>query len=127
MTVPMYLATAAWLLLCLGYLNRKNRYRHVPLMLVGMGLDLSIVVYLEITRNAIATAVGFTLSAFEQLHIGTSSIALMLYVPVIVTGVLLWRGAGWGVRKWHVRIAITALAFRTAGFLLMFSLLGREG
>jgi hypothetical protein len=124
MTPNMYVATLAWLLLCLGYSQRKRRNLHVPLMLAGIFMDFSMVVFLEATRGAVGTALSFSLSLMKQLHIAASTTAFVLYFPVLFLGMKLVRNEGTArTRQWHVRLAVTALIFRSLGFLLMFSML----
>ena len=125
LTPYMFLASLSYSLLLWGFLQRRNRRLHVPLMNVGIALDISLVLLLEFQRDAIGTALGFGLNPLQQGHIAASSIALVLYFP------LLWLG--WSIqlgrtntpksKEWHKRMGIAAFAFRSIGFLLMFSLL----
>ena len=124
MTGYMYLATIAWLLLVAGYLARRRRERHVPLVLTGMFMDIGLVMYLQVTRDALQTAASFQLEMWQQMHVAASSAALLLYPAILVMGIILFGDPRRpGIRIWHVRISMTALAFRTAGFALMFSML----
>ena len=123
MTANMWVATLAWTLLILGYLQRRNRRRHIPLMLTGIFIDIGLVFYLQITRSAIQTAVSFSLSWIRQLHVISSTLAFVLYFPVLASGWKLATGRGGrDLRRQHIRLATTALVLRTLGFLLMFSL-----
>lgn len=117
----MTIASLAWLCLVLGYLARRKRSRHVPLVVAGIGADLGLVLYLQITREAVQTAVSFSLSPLEQIHILFSTLALVLYFPVLYLGIQLIRGQKTS-RLLHKRFAVTALIFRTLGFLFMFSM-----
>lgn len=121
MTLNMYIATSAWLLLVLGVLNCRNRRKHVPLVGLALALDLGLVLYLQLTRNAVQTAVGETLSVLERVHVGLSTLAVLLYIPTILLGIKLLRGDE-RVRYWHRRIALSALCCRTGGFFFMFSM-----
>lgn len=128
-TTPyMTVATLAYSLLCLGLRFRKNRRTHAIFMSSGILLDLMVVLILEFQREAIATALAFTLNPFQQAHIGTSALAILFYFPTVVLGVLqlnkIVRGSR--IRKWHIRLGVTAFLFRTAGFLLMFSMLSHH-
>lgn len=126
MTAKMIVATVAWLMLCIGIRHRYNRSRHVPLMLGGIALDYALVIYLELTKDAIATAASFTLTGLQQTHVAVSLTAMLLYLPVMFLGVMLYRGVGGiGVRRWHKRLGIAAFVFRTLGFFFMFSMLSR--
>ena len=123
MTINMWFATCAWLILVVGYSQRRHRERHIPLMLIGISIDIALVLYLQFTRGAIQTAVSFSLSLFRQLHVLASTGAFALYFPVLYSG---WRLASGevtpGLRDRHVRVANIAMLFRTLGFLLMFSM-----
>jgi hypothetical protein len=124
-TIFMAAATVAYGLLVLGLVFRFNRRLHPVLMLAGMIIDISIVLILEVQRNAIDTALSFSLGPMQQAHIGCSTIALLLYFPTIAMGWKLWkRGPQPGLRKWHIRVAVASFCFRTLGFLLMLSFLG---
>jgi len=142
MTLQMYIASIAWLALVLGVLQRRNRKRHVALMLFGIAIDITLVLYLQVTRSAIQTALEFKLDIVQQLHIWLSTAALVLYFPVMFLGFRLLRALnqaqgnqaqgnqGQGnqgqpnsrLRILHIRYAVSAFIFRTAGFLFMFSM-----
>lgn len=124
MTISMWIATVAWLLLVLGYIARRDRSRHVPLMLSGIGIDIALVTYLQLNRGAIQTALSFRMELLQQLHIGFSTGALILYFPVLYLGIKLIGAPASALRRTHVRIATVALVLRTVGFVLMFSMLG---
>lgn len=120
MTLYKYVAAAAWLILTLGLLNRQVRKRHIKLMLTGIALDVIVVLLLELNRSAIDTALTGTLDIFHKLHIGSSSVALLLYVPVLILGIKLSKGEE-QFRVWHKRVAVSAYVFRTIGFVMMFT------
>lgn len=124
----MVLASIAWFLLLGGLFNRKNRVMHSRLMTAGIALDLSLVLILQYQRQAIQTALEFSLGILQQLHIGASLTATLLYIPTLILGWGLYRNrAKWiGLRDWHLRLAISAFGFRTVGFVLMFSLLDKK-
>ena len=138
-TPYMSLAAIAYTLLVAGLIFRKNRKIHPILMSAGIALDLTIVLTLQLQRDAIQTALKFSLSPLQQLHIGCSSVATALYIPVVVLGVLLLKSAQLSSKSqpdlkmkrqvwrfWHLRLAVTAFIFRSLGFLLMFSMLEKK-
>ena len=88
MTINMYIATVAWICLMLGFVNRSNRKRHIRLMLVGIFLDIGLVLFLQVTRHAVQTAMELKLEVLPQLHILFSTLALVCYFPVLWFG---WR------------------------------------
>ena len=123
-TLIMKVATACYLCFIFGLYYRKNRKVHVRLMATGIAGDLSIVLLLEFQRAAIDTALSFKLGFWQQLHIGSSFTAVILYIPVIYLGSsIIFGGSSLKKRLWHIRIALVAFIFRTMGFLLMFTLL----
>jgi hypothetical protein len=123
MTIYMWIATVAWLCLISGYLARKKRSLHVTLMRTGIFLDIGLVLFLQFTRGAIQTALSFELALLKQLHIAASTIALLLYFPILYLGFQLLKGRGTAeTRALHIKVGTTALFFRTLGFLLMFSM-----
>ncbi len=116
------LATLAFALLVLGWTQRRRRRRHVPLVLGGIGIDLTVVVMLEVGRGVLGMAIHDEWSLLQILHIGLSSLAVLLYLPTLGLGITLLRGKGGvRVRTLHRRFATSALAARTAGFLFMWS------
>ena len=124
MANTIYLAITAWLLLALGYTCRKSRFRHVTLMVSGIVLDFGIVIYLQLTKDAVQKALSLELSLLRQLHIACSTGAVMLYIPVLVLGGMLLTGRGSkNIRLAHIRIATAAFMLRTIGLLFMFTML----
>lgn len=123
MSVIMWIATSAWVCLVFGYLMRKNKRAHIALMIVGISIDLALVFYLQLTRDAIQKAVGFDLGLGAQLHIIFSSIAGILYFPVIYFGYRLIKvGPCPRLLFRHKALALPALAARSVGFFFMFSM-----
>lgn len=97
---------------------------HVSLMSLGIILDIGMVLYLQVTRHAIQTAIGPKPDLLQRAHILASSSALILYFPVIYFGLhLLFSQGQQEMRQKHKKLALWALAFRTIGFILMFSLI----
>ncbi len=124
MTANMYMATAAWLFLFAGLCYRRHREVHVPLMLTAIFMDTALVLWLQWQRQAIQTAFAFTLSPLQQAHVGVSTLALCFYAPVVWLGCRLYKQPGDSeLRMRHRRLAIAAFCLRTAGFVLMFSML----
>jgi hypothetical protein len=125
LTPYMLIATFSYSLLLWGFLQRRNRNMHVPLMNAGIAIDIFLVLLLELQRDAIGTAMGFGLNPFQQGHIAASTVALVLYFPLLWLGWRLHLGKTQSMKtkEWHKRMGIAAFAFRSIGFLLMFSLL----
>jgi hypothetical protein len=116
-------------LLCGFQFRARNKRIHALLMGLGMGLDLLLVLTLELTRHAIGTVLGGSLTGPEKIHVGTSTLAVILYFPIFVLG---WRRLYYpspentGLIRWHRNLGYAALFFRSLGFIFMFSMLGRN-
>lgn len=127
-TTPyMAVASLAYLLLACGVVQSARRKAHVALMSSGVVMDLGVVLTLEVKRSAVATALGGELGPLQMGHVAFSLAAVILYVPTMVLG---WRGIRGGKGgpsrlKAHRILGKVAFLFRTVGFGLMFSLLGR--
>jgi uncharacterized protein (TIGR03382 family) len=113
-------ATVAFVLLVLGWSQRRRRRTHVALVLLGIAIDLGIVLGLELQRDVVATAVGESMSTFLTIHIVASVFAVLLYVPTLVLGTLLLRGKH-HLRTAHCRVALLALLSRAVGFAFMWT------
>lgn len=124
MTGNMWIASLAWAILTLGLFFRRNRRVHVPCMLLAIAMDFSLVLYLQLTREAVQKALSFELVALQQTHIAFSALALVCYIPTLVYGSRLVRGVGnyEQTRARHIRIAVTTYLLRTLGFCFMFSM-----
>ena len=126
-TPYMGLATFSYFLMVAGIVCRRgSRHAHRAFMLSAVTIDLSLVLALEWQRGATATAAAFTLSPWQTAHVAASTLAVILYVPLLWAGFRLWQAEGPSLRRRHRILGITAFVLRTLGFLLMFGLLGRE-
>ena len=116
------LATLAFVLILVGAAKCRVRKIHVPLVLAGIGLDLALVLTLELSRDVIAMTVEKDWSWMQWTHIGSSVLAVLLYFPVVGTGVSILRGAKqrstWTA---HRGLATAALACRAVGFGFMWT------
>lgn len=127
MTPYMVVATFSYFLMVAGLVYRRQKNIHYKLMSSSIVLDLLIVLILEISRDAVATAAGMKLPPLQQAHIFASSLAVLFYIPVVTLGVLRLKGSkSRKVLLSHKALGITAFIFRTFGFILMFSLLQKS-
>lgn len=124
MTYPMYCASLAWIILITGFIFRHKRSYHASMMTLGMLIDIILVLYLQVTRDAIQSAISLENSFFQSIHIVTSTLAIMFYLPLFFVGLMLLRNKALPfMRVWHIRFGILALTLRTIGFITMFSML----
>jgi hypothetical protein len=93
-------------------------------MSTSIAIDLLLVITLEISRNAVATAISMKLQPLQQMHIAASTIAVILYFPIVILGILRLKArASKKARSYHKILGIIAFTFRTIGFALMFTLI----
>jgi len=127
MTIYMMWASAAWLIMTGGYILRAKREWHIPFMLTAIMMDIALVLLLQVQRSAIGKAISFELGLLPQLHILFSTLALVLYFPMMGWGYRLRNGTATpNQRRYHLRTGYWTYIFRTLGFMLMFSLIGKQ-
>ena len=92
-------------------------------MLSGIAIDTFLVLLLQVQRSVIQEAITETFGLLQAGHILSSTIAFALYFAVVPLGLrqLLKKGSS-TERTWHIRLGVTAFAFRSVGFVLMFSI-----
>ncbi len=116
------LATLGYLLIAAGFLMRRRRRAHVPLVLAGMGIDLALVLILEFSRDVIGMTFSHEWTVPQWVHIGASVLATVLYLVVLPLGIQMLRGGSARVRRAHRGFAQAALALRTVGFVFMWAI-----
>lgn len=122
-SIYMSLASLSYFLIVWGFLVRKtNRIQHIRLMNTGIIIDLGLVLTLEFQRQAIDTALSFDMSWPEQAHIGFSTLATVLYIPLLITGWKMFKAPNPKLRKIHIPLGVSAFIFRSLGFIFMFTL-----
>lgn len=125
-TPYMGIATTAYLFICAAIYYRRQTHYHVPLVLTGILIDLTLVLTLEIQRHAVETVIEGKLEPLQKAHILFSTLALILYFPTIYCGTKLYRNRGSSLlKRAHRILGHTAFIFRTIGFVLMFTLLAK--
>jgi hypothetical protein len=125
-TPAMLIASLAYFVLVTGFrVRRKNRKLHAILMTSAIAIDLSLVLILQINRDAVGTALSFSLSPLQQLHILASSIATLLYFPMLGLGFYQLKNPSKSprVKIIHRNLGLATFVARSLGFLLMFSML----
>jgi len=73
------------IVLLIGVALRRNRKLHPPIMIACFVADLGLVVWLEVTRSAVETAVG-NMSALMVTHIVLAVLMILSYVSLMATG-----------------------------------------
>lgn len=114
------------LVLALIFLGWKVRHRaklHITIMATAFLIDLALLLYIELSRHAIAhvsksviTAQSDTLLYF---HVTVSTLTLVLYIVQISSGVKLFKG--WvPSSKFHQRTAMAFVACRLLNYATSF-------
>lgn len=85
------ISIVACLLLAAGYVNRRRKRVHIPLMLSAFVVDMGLVLYIELNRGAINTA-RTTTSGLMIFHIAISVGVVLLYLWQIYSGIRRARG-----------------------------------
>lgn len=88
------------LILVVGVLNRRRRRVHIPLMVSALIIDLSVVAYIEFTRDAVASAQK-KMGPLMIVHLAFSISVLILYGVQVYTGIKKARG---GVSRTHGKV-----------------------
>ena len=106
----------ACILIVIGYLNRSRPRVHIPLMACAFVIDVSIVLYIEIARDVIASARA-KMGPLMIVHIFLSCSVLALYVGQIITGIQNARGRR---SRWHPKGAHWFLLARFGNLITSF-------
>jgi len=106
------------ILIFVGISFKKNPKIHVPMMITCLILDLSAVLYLELTRNAVFEAIEHAPEFLMQIHLVFAVITLVGYGVAATTGTLLLKGKK--VRHIHKTNAIIFLLARIGVFVTSF-------
>jgi uncharacterized membrane protein YozB (DUF420 family) len=86
------LSTLVLVILALGLWKRHEKNWHIPLMSLAFLMDLALVFWIELSRQAVEKVLGQVPTAYTQessfvlFHAGVSLLTLLLYVGLIFTG-----------------------------------------
>ncbi len=111
------IATVILFALAVGLALRHRRSVHPWIMGGCFVADLGLVLYLELTRGAVATAVKFS-SNILNFHVTVAVATLVLYLVLVPSGYRILNGGG--SRLWHRRAAWAFVVVRLATYLTAF-------
>jgi len=105
-----------------GFFKRKERSLHMKLMSTAMIWDLLLVLQIELSRSAVATAVKvMDNSLILNIHVGLATSTIFLYLFMVISGFKLKKGgAGESVRSWHRIFGVITLIVRTLTIITSF-------
>jgi len=108
------------ILLVVGVLNRRRKTIHIPLMVTAIGIDLAMVLYIELTRGAVKAAEE-RMGLLMIVHIIISVGVLVLYGIHVWTGIKKARG---GSSPTHGRIMYATVALRFLNLITSIMVMG---
>jgi hypothetical protein len=113
------LSTIVVAIIAVGFWLRKRKNPvHVRLMFVAFLVDLFLVLYIEMSRNAVQKVVTST-RPLVWFHAAVSVLVLICYVVMIQLGRSLLAGKS-PARKWHRTLGMTFLVLRGVNYVTSF-------
>jgi len=109
--VVLAIGTGLW------FRHRNPRY-HMPIMLACFVADVSLVLWIELSRHAVETVVK-SIKPIVLVHAGISLTTIVCYVILLGLGFGLFRGNS-RLRLWHKRVGMTFVTFRLLNYATAF-------
>jgi len=108
------------LLLIVGVIYRKNRKRHIKVMVSAIVWDLLLVLQIEFNRGVLTKAAGVSSNALAlNIHVTIAFLTILSYIAVAYSGTRILKGMeGWRLR--HRFLGLTALTLRILTFATSF-------
>ncbi len=105
-------------LLIYGLTQRFRPKVHIPIMLSAFALDVSLVLFIELTRDATGQALGWAnLPEIMKFHIFLSTMTVVFYIVQIVSGFRRYR---YGGMPYHLHTGILFMIFRLGNLITSF-------
>jgi hypothetical protein len=111
------LSTLVLLLIFCGILNARRPKVHIPIMTTAFLIDLGLVLYIELNREAVNQALSA--QGLLLFHIIVSALVLLLYIILIVVGIKLVKKVP-GQLLWHRRLAYVFIVGRLINYVTSF-------
>lgn len=100
-------------LIYLALYFRKERKKHVPIILTAIIWDVILILQIELTRGAVEKAVKFTTNkAILNFHVSIAVSVVILYVVLIILGRKLLKG-NMAVKPLHRILGCVTVILRT--------------
>ncbi|MBL9169400.1 MAG: hypothetical protein JNN07_16795 [Verrucomicrobiales bacterium] len=113
-----WLSTVVLLLILAGVYSRKKPKIHLRYMLAAFVLDVSLVLYIEITRHAVEKVAHHT-GLLLWFHVLVSVAVLTAYVAQIQLGRRIMNGFI-ASRQTHIRLGLTFCTLRLVNYITSF-------
>lgn len=117
--MPLVVSTISFALLIAGVLLRRRVHLHVPMLLTAFALDVGLLVFLQLTRNAIQTVLNQPNPPILYFHVACSVSMLLGWTIMIFLGWKLLRGNE-SIRPVHRTGAAIFLLLRVANYTTSF-------
>ena len=106
------------ILLVYGITQRFRPKIHIPVMLIAFVLDVALVLYIELSRDATGQALGWNdLPGIMQIHIFLSTMTVVMYLVQIASGFIRWKKGG---MPYHKHTGIIFMLFRLGNLATSF-------
>lgn len=120
-----FVSTFILLVIAVGWFFRRHVAIHIPCMVVAFLMDLTLLLYIEGTRQAIHTVTDSLKTpaqhAFLLFHVSVSLLVILLYLVQMVSGIVLKRKPGiLSMRNAHKMSAIAFIVCRSANYITSF-------
>ena len=129
MSFYFILGTVSFFTMTLGIIKRHRIPLHIYLVGSAIAIDLFVVLSLEFERDAIGKMASGTLSLPQQCHALISTLVVLLYIPLVTTGILRFLQRKSTPRPsvilWHRRLGFVTYVLRSIAFIFMFSMYER--
>ena len=109
--VVLAIGTGLW------FRHRNPRF-HMPIMVACFVGDVSLVLWIELSRHAVETVVK-SIKPIVLVHAGISLTTIVCYVILLGLGFGLFRGNR-DLRLWHKRVGMTFVTFRLLNYATAF-------
>ena len=106
------------LLILAGLWNRRRPHRHLTFMITAFTVDLALILYIELTRDAVQQLSGGA-PPLLWFHVGVSVAVVLSYIGMILLGRRLLRREA-GVRSVHRKLGLTFCVLRTVNYITSF-------
>jgi uncharacterized membrane protein YozB (DUF420 family) len=112
-------STLVLVLIGVALYRRHNPKLHATLMRVAFLIDLGLVLYLELTRQAVETAIAGGAGWLLPFHVTVSVLAALGWAAQLWLGLRLLRGDT-VLRVRHIQVGVFFLVMRLANYITSF-------
>jgi len=113
-------STIIVLLMVIGISLRRDRKKHVPMMLLVIFWDIFLVLQIELTRSAIEKASSVaTNSLILNIHVALAITTVILYFFMLYSGRRMLKG-DLSIKPTHLRVGLITFVLRIATYITSY-------